>query len=403
MTDSVTPVTVEERTPEPQREFAYQPISQGRLIWRRFMRHRLGFTGFFVVAFLVVVFAFAEFISPYNYTQPHSAWPYVPPMITRVHFDGLQPFVYGLVKKQRCVNYGSGCPPLPGVWDYTEDTSKKYPIRLFVRGEPYHLFGVIPTDVHLFGTGEPARSPGQFFLLGSDGNGHDLFSQILFGGRVTMSIAPLVILVSFLLGTAIGGLSGYLSGRVDTFIQRVAEIFMSLPRLALLLALAGILTHLGYIPAMLRFWSIVGLLSIVTWAPISRVIRGQFLALRESEYTQAARAIGAGNSRIIFRHIMPNIMSYLIVAATLAVPDMIILESILSYLGYGIQHPLTSWGHLLYSFQGSGFFFQIEFHAWLLIPAIFIVVAVLAFNFMGDALRDAVDPYTVAEVKEGMR
>ncbi|OGF53618.1 MAG: hypothetical protein A2Z21_09160 [Candidatus Fraserbacteria bacterium RBG_16_55_9] len=363
----------------------------------------MGLTGFFIVAFLVLLFTFAEFIGPYNYMQSHSAYPYVPPMITRVHFDGLQPFVYGLAKKQACVIYGSKCQIQPGVWDYTEDRTKKYSIRLFVRGEPYQLFGFIPTNIHLFGSGEAAGSPGQFFAFGTDGNGHDLLSQILFGGRVTMAIAPMVILISFLLGTSIGGLSGFLSGRADTLIQRAAEIFMSLPRLALLLALAGILTHLGYIPAMVRFWSIVGLLSIVTWAPISRVIRGQFLALRESEYTQAARAVGAGSGRIIFRHIMPNIMSYLVVAATLAVPDMIILESILSFLGYGIQHPLTSWGYLLYNFQGSGFFFQIQFHAWLLIPAIFIVITVLAFNFMGDALRDAVDPYTVSEVKEGLR
>ena len=151
---------------------------------------------------------------------------------------------------------------------------------------------------------------------------------------------------------------------------------------------------------MVRFWTIVGLLSMVSWAPIARVIRGQFLALRESEYTQAARALGAGNLRIIFRHILPNIMSYLVVAATLAVPDIIILESILSFLGYGIQHPLTSWGMLLNSLVGEGFQFEVQYHSWLLIPAAFIVITVLAFNFLGDALRDAVDPYTVAEVKE---
>jgi peptide/nickel transport system permease protein len=403
MTNSTAPATLE-RAPEQAAEFGYQPISQTRLIWRRFTRHKLGVTGALIVLILAFSFIFAEFIGPYNYLQSHSVFPYVPPMIGRIHFDGLQPFVYGLgPKKAVCVQYGSRCQTLPGVWEYPEDYTKKYPIRFFVQGEPYHLFGFIPMNIHLFGTGEPANSPGQFFLLGTAKNGHDLFSQILFGGRVTLAIAPLVILASFLLGTAIGGLSGYLGGAADTFIQRVTEIFMSLPRLALLLAIAGILVHLGFIPPMVRFWSIVGLLSLVTWAPISRVIRGQFLALREAEYTQAARALGASNGRIIFRHIMPNIMSYLIVAATLAIPDIVILESILSFLSYGIQHPLTSWGMLLHTFEGSGFHFEIEFHPWLLIPAAFIVITVLAFNFMGDALRDAVDPYTVAEVKEGMR
>ncbi len=396
--------TVEKpRAREPSWEFGTAPLSQGRLIWRRFTRHRLGLIGAIIVAGLVLVFLFAEFISPYNFRQSHPPFPYVPPMITRIHFDGLQPYVYGLVQNPVFVDYQGKRYPLPGVYNYTEDTSKRYPIRLLVRGEPYQLFGLIPTDIHLFGTGEPPNSPGQLFLFGTNANGHDLFSMILFGGRVTLAIAPLVILISFLLGTFIGGLSGYLGGRVDTLIQRIAEIFMSLPRLALLLAISGILTKMGYIPPMMRFWSIVGLLSLVTWAPISRVIRGQFLALREAEYTQAARALGASNTRIIFRHIMPNIMSYLIVAATLAIPDIIILESILSFLGYGIQHPLTSWGFLLNSFVGKGFTFEMQFHAWLLIPAAFIVISVLAFNFMGDALRDAADPYTVSEVKEGMR
>lgn len=395
-----TPTTQKIAQAEQPIEFAYEPVSQARLIWRRFKRHKLGLIGALIIAFLVFVLIFAEFISPYNYLQSHPAFQYVPPMIGRIHFDGLRPFVYGLKKLPVFNERGQR---LPGVWDYQEDTTKKYYIRLFVRGENYHLFSFIPINIHLFGTGEPSNSPGQFFPLGTDNNGHDLLSQILFGGRVTLAIAPLVILVSFLVATTIGGLSGYLGGKVDILLQRFAEVFMSLPRLALLIAIAGIITFIGNIPPMLRFWSIVGLLSTITWAPICRVIRGQFLALREMDFTQAARALGASNARIIFRHIVPNITSYLVVAATLAVPDIVILESILSYLGYGIQHPLISWGKLLDNFQGVGFYFEMQFHAWLLLPAVFIVIVVLAFNFMGDALRDAVDPYTVAEVKESMR
>ncbi|HED04312.1 MAG TPA: ABC transporter permease [Candidatus Fraserbacteria bacterium] len=394
-----TPQSQEQaQSPEEQ---VYQPTSQARLIWHRFLRHKLGVLGGVTIAFLVLIFLFAEFVSPYNYHKSHYAYPYVPPMLGRIHFDGLRPYVYGLIKKNVYVEYGGVRNRLPGVLRYAENRSRKYPIKFFVHGDKYQLFGFIPTDIHLFGTGEPPNSPGQFFLFGTDSQGYDIFSQTLFGGRVSLSIGPIVILISFLFGTLLGGFSGYLGGVADTLIQRFLEIFMSLPRLALLLAIAGILAHLGNIPAMVRYWSIVGVLALVNWAPLARVIRGQFLALRNSEYTQAAQAIGAGDLRVIFRHIMPNIMSYLVVAATLAVPDIIILESILSFLGYGIQDPLISWGMLLHSFEGSGFNFQMQFHAWLLLPAAFIVVTVLAFNFMGDALRDAVDPYTVAEVKEG--
>jgi peptide/nickel transport system permease protein len=396
MTDSTTTV---EKIAEPLPEEEYRPLSQGRLIWRRFRRHKLGLIGGIIVVLLTFIFLFAEFFSPYNYMQMHPRYPYVPPMITRIHFDGLQPYVYGLKKVQKVVNGIRW----PGVYDYQEDRSKKYPIRFFVRGDEYELLGTFKTNIHFIGTGEPPTSPGQLFLFGTDNHGQDLLSMILFGGRVTMAIAPFVIFISFLAGMFVGGLSGYLGGWADMLLQRVVEVFLSLPRLALLLAITGILAYMGQIPAMVRFWAIVGLLSLVNWAPLARVIRGQFLALRESEYTQAARALGASNSRIIFRHIMPNIMSYLVVAATLAVPDIVILESILSFLGYGIQHPLTSWGMLLHGFVGRGFSFEFQFHAWLLIPAAFIVIVVLAFNFMGDALRDAVDPYTVAEVKEEMK
>jgi peptide/nickel transport system permease protein len=383
-------------------EQIYQSLSQTRLIWQRFVRHKLGLIGGVIIALLAFIFIFAEFFGPYNYHNPHYGFPYVGPMLGRIHFDGIRPYVYGLDKQPVYVNYGGQQLPLPGVSNYEEDRSKKYPIYLFVHGDPYTLLGFIRTDIHLFGTGEPEDSPGQFFPLGTDSQGYDQLSQILFGGRVSLVIGPLVILASFLFGTFLGGLSGYVGGQVDTVIQRGLEIFMSLPRLALLVAIAGILSHPEFakVSSMARFWSIVGILSLVNWAPLARVIRGQFLALRESEYTQAARALGASNLRIIFRHIMPNIMSYLVVAATLAVPDIIILESILSFLGFGIQDPLVSWGMLLHFFQGEGFYLNIEYHAWLLLPAAFIVITVLTFNFMGDALRDAVDPYTVAEVKE---
>lgn len=387
-----------------QAHFASEPVSQGKMIWRRFLRHTLGLIGAVVVLLLIFIFTFAEFFAPYDYERSHPRHsPYMAPMLFtgKIHFDGLQAFVYEPAQVQATVTINGIDMRLPGVWRYDENKDVKYPIKLFARGDQYDLLGLrfLRTNIHLFGTEQPQASKGQLFLLGTNSQGFDLLSLILYGGRVTLGIAPMVIVISFLLGTFMGGLSGYLGGWADTLIQRVTEIFMSFPRLALLLTLAGILGNFGTIAPMVRFWSIVGLLALVSWAPLARVIRGQFLSLRESEYTQAARAVGAGNRRIIFRHIMPNIMSYLVVAGTLAIPDIIILESILSYLGFGIQDPLTSWGLLLRTVTTQGVNLEMQFHPWLLIPAIFIVITVLAFNFLGDALRDAVDPFTVSEAK----
>lgn len=382
-------------------EFTHKPVSQRYLIWKRFTRHRLGVIGGIIMIFMVFIFAFAEFVAPYEYLVPHRDTPYVSPMITRIHWDGISPYVYGMKRVQAFVEYNGNRIALPGVFNYEDDLDNKYYIRLFVPGEEYKLMGWFKGNVHLFGLqGTEDLKPSErkfahFFPLGTDQTGRDLFSQILVGGRITLGLAPLVILVSFLVGTFVGGFSGYLGGGWDTFIQRITEIFMSLPRLALILTISGLLATLINVPPMMRFWSIVGLLSLIGWAPLARVVRGQFLALREHEFTQAARALGASNGRIIFRQIMPNIMSYLVVASTLAIPDIIILESILSFLGYGIQNPLMSWGYLLNAFQGQGFLTHMEFHPWLLIPAFFIIVSVLALNFLGDALRDAYDPFNV--------
>jgi peptide/nickel transport system permease protein len=382
-------------------EFSHKPVSQRYLIWRRFTRHKLGVLGGIVLLFLLLIFIFAEFISPYSYVQTHSRLSYVPPMIDRVHWEGFAPYVWELRQAPAFVEINGVNQRLPGVYDYQENTEKKLYIRFFTKGDPYKLWGMFPMDIHLFGTGEAPTSRGQFFIFGTNNQGVDLLSQALMAGRTTLALAPLVIFVSFLLGIVVGGFSGYLAGGWDTFLQRIAEIFMSLPRLALLLTVFGMLPGLlGFISPEARFWSIVLLLSAITWAPLARVIRGQFLALRESEFTQAARALGAGDLRIVFRQILPNIMSYVIVAATLSIPDIIILESILSFLGYGIKFPMTSWGELLNIFQGSGFNFQMQFHPWLLIPAVFIVITVLALNFLGDALRDAFDPFNVVSGDE---
>ncbi|MFB6285734.1 MAG: ABC transporter permease [Candidatus Bipolaricaulia bacterium] len=378
---------------------AQQERSMARMIWNRFTEHKLGVTGAIIIVVLLFLFIFAEFFSPYDYQRTHYQYAYVPPMLTRIHFDDFRPFVYGLKREPKTVEINGQTTRLPGVWDYQEDKSKKYYIHFFVKGSEYKLLGLIPWDVHLFGVNTSRRSAGQLFLLGTNANGKDVLSRILFAGRVTLGIAPGVVLISFLLGTLLGGISGFFGGAIDTFMQRITEIFMSLPRLALLLVLMIFLNSAGTIPAIYRVYAIIGIMAIVNWALIARVVRGQFLTLRESEYTQAARAVGANNMRIITRHIMPNITSYLVVAATLAVPDIVILESILSFLNFGIQHPLVSWGSLLSTFTQQGIYQQMQFYPWMILPAAFIVLTVLAFNFLGDALRDAVDPYSVVSTE----
>lgn len=397
------------------------PVSQWRLIWRRFKHHKIGLIGTVIIVLFYLVFVvLAEFIAPYNYNSEHREFSYVPPMITKIRFwdkDGkfsLKPFVYGLKKCQLFLNPLTGeqtCEDnpyyifQPGKYRWMEDTDYKCTIELFVRGEPYRFWDIWKTDIHLFGVRQEGvpfdpysidKSPCQLFLFGSDKLGYDIFSMTLVGGKFSLIIGPIVIVIAFLVGILLGGISGYYGGGVDTFIQRVIEIFMALPRLSFLLALSLILAA-NKLYGMATFWGIVAILALVSWAPIARVIRGQFLALRESEFIAAAKAIGSSDLRIILKHILPNTMSYLVVAATLTVPNLIILESTLSFLRYGIRAPLTSWGVLM---QEAWYTSVIQNYPWFLIPGIFIVLSVLAFNFMGDALRDAVDPFTVTGVKE---
>lgn len=398
-----------------------EPVSQWRLIWRRFKHHKIGLIGTTIIVLFYVVFVgLAEFIAPYNYSSEHRDFGYVPPMLTKIRFwdkDGkfsFKPFVYGLKKCQLYLNPLTNeqtCEDKPyylyqpGRYLWIEDTDYKCTIELFVRGEPYRFWDLWKTDIHLFGVRQEGvpfdpyaldKSPCQLFLFGSDKLGYDIFSMTLVGGKFSLIIGPIVIVIAFLVGILLGGISGYYGGGIDTFIQRVIEIFMALPRLSFLLALSLILAA-NKLYGMATFWGIVAILALVSWAPIARVIRGQFLALRESDFIAAAQAIGSSDLRIILKHILPNTMSYLVVAATLTIPNLIILESTLSFLRYGIRAPLTSWGVLMQEAWSTS---VIQNYPWFLIPGIFIVLSVLAFNFMGDALRDAVDPFTITGVKE---
>jgi peptide/nickel transport system permease protein len=366
-----------------QKEFVSR--SQGQMIWSAFKRHRIGNVGTVIILIFILLAVFAEFVGPYHYGKQFRKYPYAAPSI--VHFRDengalTRPYVY---KTERTLNEMYQAT-------FVEDTSKKYPIRFFVRGEAhYRLFGIIPTNVHLFGAVADDGSTAEIFLLGTDALGRDLFTRCLIGSWVSLAVGPLVILCVFPIGIVLGGLSGYYGGGVDMFIQRACEVMLAIPALPILMAMGAALRGFGLSAGMV-FMGMIIALAITGWGAMARIIRGQVLAIREMDFVTSARAAGAGDMRVVLRHIIPNVTSYLIVNATLTIPGMMLTEATLSFLGYGIQEPMTSWGALLNAATNVG---SIEQHPWILIPGVFIVVSVLAFNFMGDAVRDAVDPYSI--------
>jgi peptide/nickel transport system permease protein len=261
-----------------------------------------------------------------------------------------------------------------------------YPVRFFVHGYRYKLLGLIPTDIHLFGVDEP----GTFFLFGTDGLGRDLLSRIIEGGRVSLTVGLVGVALTIFLGAALGTASGYFGGMTDNIMQRVIELLMSFPDIPLWAAFAAALPPDW--SSLKRFFAISVILSLVRWTSLARQVRAKVLAYREMDYTMAAKAAGGSDRRIIFVHMLPNAASHIIVVASLGIPGMILAETALSFLGLGILPPMVSWGTLLQSAQQVNVILQ---YPWLMIPGFFVIVAVLAFNFVGDGLRDAVDPYAV--------
>ena len=325
-----------------------------------------------ILLVLYLIALLAGFFSPYNIETQHIGQEYQPPQpihwIHKGQFRGL--FVYGVVQKRDPVTFQQ---------KYTVDTTTPLPLQFFMTGEDYNFFG-LKANLHLFGV-----SSGFFFPFGTDQLGRDLLSRTLVGAQVSLTVGIVGILISFSIGILVGGVSGYYGGWVDTVLQRIVEVLLSFPRLPILLALAAIIP--AKVPSTWVYIGIVAALAFIGWASIARVVRGQMLSARSLEYVSAARALGVSDLRIILRHVMPNLSSYLVITATLALPGYILGETALSFLGVGIKEPMTSWGLLLKDNNIS----SVALYPWLLLPGLFVVVSVLCFNFFGDALRDAAD------------
>ena len=367
--------------PELQEE--YFLASQWQLMWRKLRRHRLALVGATVLALLYLVAIFAEFFAPHDLFQRHNDFINAPPVWVRVLDEGRVrlPFVYPLVQTRNEVTLRR---------EYSADTTRRLPLVLFVRGDRYKLWGIFRTDVHFFGT-----QGGEAFLLGTDRLGRDMLSRVIHGARISLSIGLVGVFISFILGCILGGISGYYGGTPDLIVQRAIEFIISIPTIPLWMALSAALP--ANWPALRVYFAITVILALQGWAGLARVVRGKLLELREEDFVMAARIAGQGAGDIIRRHLLPSFMSYLIVNITLAIPGMILGETALSFLGLGLRPPVVSWGVLLKDAQN---FRTVAIHPWLLIPGIFVIVTVLMFNFLGDGLRDAADPYTSEERKE---
>jgi peptide/nickel transport system permease protein len=343
-------------------------LSPWQLFWRRLKQRRIAMFGGAILVVLYLMALFAGFVAPYSYNRQDRDRFFHPPTWGR-----LAGFHLVVPRYEQ----------LPGDFHYRAVPNDVRPIHFFIRGDEYKLFGFIPATVHLFGTGDKNYP---VYLLGTDQFGRDVLSRLLYGSQVSLSIGIIGILLSFTFGMIIGGISGYFSGRTDTVLMRLCELIMSIPALYLIISLRA--TFPPGVSSAQVYMMIVIILSFIGWASMARVIRGMALSLREQQFVLAARALGQKHLKVIVRHILPNTFSYVIVAATLSVPYYILGEVVLSFLGVGIQEPNASWGNMLTAAQNVEY---LRNFPWLLAPGAAIFITVLAFNFLGDGLRDAAD------------
>ncbi len=340
-------------------------------------KDKFAFISLVVLVILYSMIFFADFLAPYTKDFSDRKSAYSPPSTIytideKGHFS--RPYTYNYIREFDSNNFK---------FTYRPDRSKKYYVKFFAKGEPYKFLGLIPSNRHFF----CVDSGGKIFLLGTDINGRDNFSRLLFGGRISLTIGFLALFISFPIGMIYGGISGYIGGKIDNLMMRFAEGIMSIPSFYLLIILAYILP--ANMTSSQRFALIVTILAFIGWSGFSRVVRGMVLSIKNQEFVQAAKSVGASKMRIIIKHILPQTLSYVIVAITLSVPSYILSESGLSFIGLGIQQPDASWGNMLKEAQS---FINIVQRPWLLTPGFLIFVAVLAFNVIGDTIRDVLDP-----------
>ena len=354
--------------------------SQWQLMWWRFRKHKVAVASALVVIGFYLVVLGADFLAYADPNASEAQRSLMPPQRVYWFDDGrFSPHVYG-VKGAR--------DPQTFKRVYVADLERKIPVRFFAEGFEYRLFGLIPTTRHLIGVGGGPESAPAVFLLGTDVQGRDLWSRLMYGTRISLTIGLFGVTVSLILGVVLGGLSGFYGGMADTIIQRVIEILRSIPTIPLWMGLAA---------ALPRDWSVLQvyfaitiIISLLGWTELARVVRGRFLAMREEDFVVSARLVGCSQMRTIFVHMVPSFMSHIIAATTLALPAMIISETALSFLGLGLRPPAISWGVLLQQAQNVQ---TVAISPWLMLPAVPVIIAVMAFNFLGDGLRDAADPY----------
>jgi len=357
----------------------YYGASQWHLVWCRFKKHKIAMISVMIVLFLYIIALCTEFFATGDPDHTHVKHAYLPPQTIHWFDEGsFNPHVYGIKSHRDMETFQLV---------FKLDPNQKIAIRFFAKGFEYKWLGFIPSSRHLFSI-ETNNKRKHIYLLGTDQLGRDLWSRLIYGTRVSMSIGLIGVTISLLLGVSLGGISGYFAGWVDMVIQRVIEFIRSIPTIPLWMGLAAALPKTW--SNLQNYFAITIIVSLIGWTELARVVRGKFLSLREDDFVLAARLIGCSESRIIFRHMVPSFLSHIIAATTLAIPAMIISETTLSFLGLGLRSPTISWGVLLQKAQNIQ---AIALYPWLLLPAIAVMVTVLAFNFMGDGLRDAADPY----------
>ena len=368
------PNATEKLTPEQER---YYMATQWQLMWWKLKRHRLAMISGAVLALMYFSVIISEFLAPYALTTRNTDFIYAPPQTINFFHNGefQGPFVYGLKYQLNMTNLKR---------EYQEDKQSIQKIRFFCKSDPYKFWGHVAASTHLF----CPSATGTLFLLGTDRLGRDVLSRIIYGTRISLTVGLLGIIFSFIIGIIIGGLAGYFGGWVDNLSQRAIEIIRSFPELPLWMALSASLP-VTWSPILIYF-GITIILGMLDWTGLARAVRSKLLSLREEDFALAAQLMGAKPQRIIARHLLPSFTSHLIASATLSIPSMILGETALSFLGLGLRPPITSWGVLLTEAQNMN---AVELYPWIMTPVIPVIIVVLAFNFFGDGLRDAADPY----------